>query len=77
MMKVGAIHASHFGPGVSLAYAPADAKRQTVPWVEYRNENRGVSRTYAASGASADELEKLSRFQMQCTDCHNCACPLG
>ena len=30
---------------VHMRYAAADPKRQTVPWVEYRNDNSGVTRS--------------------------------
>jgi hypothetical protein len=75
MMKVGGkgagIHGAHFGQGVSLRFAATDAKRQTIPWVEYRDTRKGVSRTYTATGSSANEIEKLPKHEMQCTDCHN------
>jgi hypothetical protein len=32
--KSGGIHGAHFGPGVRIRYAAADAKRQTIPWIE-------------------------------------------
>ena len=31
------IHGTHVGPGVHIRYAPSDEKRQTIPWVEYRD----------------------------------------
>ena len=37
----GGIHGAHMGPGVVMRYAAADAKRQTIPWVEYHNTNTG------------------------------------
>ena len=76
MMKVGGegsggIHGAHFGPGVSLRFASADAKRQTIPWVEYSNKTAGTSRTYVAQGAAPGEIEKLPKYGIQCIDCHN------
>jgi hypothetical protein len=65
------IHGSHFGPDVRIRYAAADAKRQTIPWVEYRNERTGTVRTYLAGDAKADEAVKLPTYEMQCVDCHN------
>jgi hypothetical protein len=67
----GGIHGSHFGPGVTIHYAAADSKRQTLPYVEYRNSKTGASKTFLASGSTADSVAKLPRFQMQCVDCHN------
>ena len=65
------IHGSHFGPGVSIRYAASDAKRQAIPWVEYRNERTGTVRTYIGSEAKAGEVAALPRHEMQCVDCHN------
>jgi nitrate/TMAO reductase-like tetraheme cytochrome c subunit len=69
LMRIDSIHSAHLGPGVHIRYAPADKKRQTIPWVE-RTQN-GVSQTYLASGSTADSVRSLSTFEMQCVDCHN------
>ena len=37
LMRIATIHAAHLGPGISVRYAAADKKRQTIPWVEYTN----------------------------------------
>ena len=63
MMKIGGaasggIHGAHMGAGVHIRYAAADRKRQTIPWVEYRNG--GVTRTYVSADAKPDGL---SRFE--------------
>lgn len=65
----GGIHGAHLGPGVSITYFAADAKRQTIPRIEYRNQRSGISRTYATPGAT--DTSKLAAFPLQCTDCHN------
>jgi formate-dependent nitrite reductase cytochrome c552 subunit len=67
----GGIHGAHMGPGVQIRYAAQDKKRQTIPWVEYRNTNTGVTRTYLASDAKPDAASGLPVFAMQCADCHN------
>ena len=36
----GGIHGSHLGPGIEIRYAAADAKRQVIPWVEYKDTRR-------------------------------------
>ena len=59
------------GPGVEIRYAAADAKRQDIPWVEYKNEQKGESRTYLGEKAKADEVATLPKYTMQCVDCHN------
>jgi formate-dependent nitrite reductase cytochrome c552 subunit len=76
MMRVGGgrrggIHGAHMGPGVHIRYAAQDKKRQTIPWVEYRNSETGVTETYLAAGAKPDAAGALPVFEMQCADCHN------
>jgi len=69
--RYGGIHGSHLGPGVHMRYAAADKKRQSIPWVEYRNADTGVTRTFLASDAKPDSVRSLPVFEMQCVDCHN------
>lgn len=69
--RFGGIHGMHMGPGVHIRYAAQDKKRQTIPWVEYRNAATGVTRTYLADGAKPDAVSTLPTFEMQCVDCHN------
>jgi nitrate/TMAO reductase-like tetraheme cytochrome c subunit len=68
---LGGIHGSHMAPGIGIRYATSDAKRQVIPWVEYRNAVKGESRTYLAKEAKASEVAGLPKFEMQCVDCHN------
>jgi hypothetical protein len=65
------IHGSHFGPGVRIRYASADPKRESLPWVQYSNQNTGETRTYVSGDAKPDDLAKLPQYEMQCVDCHN------
>jgi hypothetical protein len=67
----GGIHGAHMGPGVRIRYAASDRKRQTIPWVEYRNVNSAVTRAYLASDAKQEAVSKLPKYEMQCVDCHN------
>jgi hypothetical protein len=69
--RFGGIHGAHIGPGVRIRYAASDRKRQTIPWVEYRNTQTGVTRTYLASDAKPVSVSSLPTFEMQCVDCHN------
>jgi hypothetical protein len=69
--RSGGIHGAHMGPGVQIRYATADKKRQTIPWVEYRNQQTGVARTYLANDAKADSVSAMAKYEMQCVDCHN------
>lgn len=76
MMMIGGnkfegIHGAHLGPGIQIRFAVADAKRQGIPWIEYRNANSGVVKTFASSGSPADPATMLPKFEMQCVDCHN------
>jgi formate-dependent nitrite reductase cytochrome c552 subunit len=58
------------GPGVHIRFTAADAKRQTIPWVEYRND-KGVVRAFVSPEASPDSVNALPKFDMECVDCHN------
>lgn len=70
MMMVDRIHTAHLAPGVEIRYAASDKKRQTIPWVEYR-DSKGVTNTYVAGDAKPDAMAALAKFTMQCVDCHN------
>jgi hypothetical protein len=69
--RFGGIHGAHMGPGVRIRYAASDKKRQTIPWVEYRNTETGATRTYLAGDAKPESVRPLPTFEMQCVDCHN------
>jgi nitrate/TMAO reductase-like tetraheme cytochrome c subunit len=76
MMMVGGskfegIHGKHFGPGIQIRFAATDAKRQNIPWVEYRNTSSGTVQTFVSDGTGPTSLEGLSSYEMQCVDCHN------
>src|SRR5262249_6177985 len=76
MMMVGGdrlagIHGAHFGPGVHIRFAAADPKRQTIPWVEYRNTVTGVTTTFATSDQAPTAIDAMPKHEMQCVDCHN------
>lgn len=69
--KMKGIHHAHFAGGFAIRYAAADAKRQTIPWVERRNTQTGETQTYVASGTTAEQAAALPKFTMQCVDCHD------
>jgi nitrate/TMAO reductase-like tetraheme cytochrome c subunit len=69
--KFAGIHGMHFGPGIQIRFAAADAQRQGIPWVEYRNNNTGTIRTFVAEGTNPDSYKNLPVYQMECVDCHN------
>ena len=64
------IHGMHMGPGVHIRYAPADEKRQSIPWVEYRDA-AGKTTAYKASDAKGPMPGNLPIREMDCMDCHN------
>ena len=68
--RISGIHGAHFGPGVHIRFAAADAKRQTIPWIEY-NTDKGEVRHFVTSDAAPDSATALPQFEMQCVDCHN------
>jgi hypothetical protein len=74
LMKIGGaggyegIHGHHMGPGVHIEYAPADEKRQNIPWVRY--ELNGASTTFRAEGFKDVDLAKMPLRTMDCIDCH-------
>jgi len=67
--KIAGIHGAHVSPGIHIRYAAADAKRQTIPWVEYRNTTTGETRTFVVSDSVS--AKGLPTYEMQCVDCHN------
>jgi hypothetical protein len=69
--RISGIHGAHLGAGVHIRFAAADAKRQTIPWVEYRNTETGDVRTFASSETPPDLAKALPKFDMECVDCHN------
>ena len=74
--KFAGIHGAHLGPGIHIRFAAADAKRQTIPWVEYRNTNTGIVRTFASAGHAAgfgqgaSEIRHAMRGLPQPPDAH-------
>jgi len=69
--KFAGIHGRHFGPGIHIRFAASDAKRQTIPWVEYRDTNAGTVQVFASQDPSPDTAKNLPKYDMQCVDCHN------
>jgi hypothetical protein len=68
-LKLVGIHGRHLG---LVTYLAADAKRQEIPWVSYRNEG-GTVTDYASTETppKADLLAHGERRRMDCMDCHN------
>jgi len=66
---VRGIHGAHLGEGVTIRYAHADEKRQTIPWVEYSNAANGSKHEYTAADFKGD-VKSLPVRDMDCMDCH-------
>jgi len=69
--RIPGIHDAHFGSGIHIRYAAADSKRQTIPWVEYRNTTTGEVRTFVTPDSPQNAAQASAKFDMQCVDCHN------
>jgi len=69
--KTSGIHGAHLGPGIHIRFGTSDPRRQTIPWVEYRNTSTGKVETYVTSDSSSDGAKPLTKYDMQCVDCHN------
>lgn len=69
--KFDGIHGAHFGPGIHIRFAPIDAKRQVIPWVEYQNSATGESKTFISADSGSDPVKEAPKYEMQCVDCHN------
>lgn len=76
MVKLGGgnhgigIHGTHLGAGVRIRYGHSDEARQTIPWVEYENQNTGRKTAYMVPGTKPDAAGLTVR-EMDCLDCHN------
>ena len=69
--RMKGIHHAHSAGNVEIRYAASDAKRETIPWVDWRNTKTGERRTYLAEGTNAEQTANLEKHTMQCVDCHN------
>jgi hypothetical protein len=69
--RISGIHGAHLGRGVRIRYGATDATRQSIPWVEYRNDATGEVRRFNGSDPPGDSPRGVAEFEMQCVDCHN------
>jgi len=82
-MRIGADHSSlgntegihwHINPKVEIEYV-ADNKRQSVPWVKYKDKSTGKEYIFTdndtANVPKPDSLKKMEHRIMDCMDCHN------
>ena len=68
---IAGIHDAHMAPGVHIRFAAADPARQSIPWVEYRNDSTNQTRTFASPDPPGKPPGELPQYEMQCVDCHN------
>ena len=69
--KTYGIHGAHLGPGIHIRFGTSDPRRQTIPWVEYRNTSNGDVKTFVSSESASDPAKAIQKYDMQCVDCHN------
>ena len=69
--KFAGIHGAHLGPGIHIRFAVTDAKRQGIPWVEYRNATTSEVKIFASAEMPANSADASPKYDMQCVDCHN------
>jgi hypothetical protein len=69
--RFAGIHGVHLGRGVHIRYAASDSTRQSISWVDYRNETTGESRRFNASDPPGNPPQAPAEYEMQCVDCHN------
>jgi nitrate/TMAO reductase-like tetraheme cytochrome c subunit len=69
--RISGIHGAHLRPGVHIRFASADASRQSIPWVEYRNEVTKETKTFVLADSPGNSSAPMPKFDMQCVDCHN------
>lgn len=68
---IAGIHNAHLALGVHILFAAADPARQSIPWVEYRNDATNQTRTFVSSDPPGKPPSELPKYEMQCVDCHN------
>lgn len=82
-MRIGADHSAlgntagihwHINSNVQIEYA-SDQKRQTIPWVKYKDKVTGKEYIFTDQTSKAfakpDSFAKLQHRSMDCMDCHN------
>jgi hypothetical protein len=80
LMKVGGrtwqgsvgIHGHHLAGGVSVRYISTDAERQTIPVVDY-TDDQGKTTEFVSTDTkpTKEQLDKGDHRVMDCVDCHN------
>jgi len=80
VMKVGGrtwqgsvgIHGHHLADGVRIRYISTDPERQTIPVVDY-TDNQGKTIEFVSTDAkpTEEQLDKGEHRVMDCVDCHN------
>jgi hypothetical protein len=60
----------HMNLDNEIEYIATDEKRQTIPYVRFR-DRRGNVREFTAGGTTPEQLAAGTRRRMDCLDCHN------
>jgi len=60
----------HMNLDNEIEYIATDEKRQTIPYVRFR-DRRGNVREYTVDGTTPEQLAAGTRRRMDCMDCHN------
>lgn len=69
--RMSGIHGAHLAPGVHIRFAVTDPARQSIPWIEYRNELTRESKIFSSPEPPEHRSTALAKYEMQCVDCHN------
>ena len=69
--RTSSIHGAHLGPGVHIRFTAADPARQSIPWIEYRNELTREKKIFTNPEQPEHRSKALAKYDMQCVDCHN------
>ena len=71
------IHGAHLSPdhngnGGRVVYRASDKKRQTIPWVGYRNDDGSLTEYVSSDYENVSpEFSEIEPRIMDCMDCHN------
>ena len=69
--QTGGIH-WHMNLANEITYAAADEKRQTIPWVRFKDASGNVVEYTAKwSQATPQQIQQMATRRMDCIDCHN------
>lgn len=66
------IHGAHLDDGGRVTYIASDEKRQTIPWVGFRNQDGSLTEFLSEDAPPSKEfIAQADKRLMDCMDCHN------